>query len=75
MNAVANMMAGALLGMGILGAIILIGLASAGDLDHPEYPRLQRCTEDVVLICIGDFHYGYYETYICGPAIDDYLGE
>ena len=33
---------------------------------------IPRCTEDVVLMGGGQFIDGRYETYGCGPAMDDY---
>lgn len=46
----------------------------AGDtlLTDIESPDLPRCTEDAVLVGIGDFDNGRWTEYTCGPAVDDY---
>ncbi len=31
-----------------------------------------QCHEDVVLVGVGDFENGRWDSYICGPAVDDY---
>ena len=38
-------------------------------------PNLPRCTEDAVLVGIGDFEDGRWTAYACGPAVDDYEGK
>ncbi|MCK5127379.1 MAG: hypothetical protein KAR42_14080 [candidate division Zixibacteria bacterium] len=32
-----------------------------------------RCPEDAVLVGAGQFESGYWDSYECGPAYDDYL--
>ncbi len=33
---------------------------------------IPQCHEDVVLVGVGDFENGRWDSYICGPAVDDY---
>ena len=35
--------------------------------------RIPQCYEDAVLVGIGDFDNGRWDTYVCGPALDDCL--
>lgn len=34
---------------------------------------LPQCAEDVVLVGVGDFENGRWSSYVCGPAVDDYV--
>lgn len=37
-------------------------------------PDVSRCAEDVVLVGCGEFEEGRWSYYICGPALDDFIG-
>ena len=50
----------------VFGVIMLVALLTADP--------IPRCYEDQVLVGIGQFDTGRYETYVCGPAMDDYEG-
>lgn len=34
---------------------------------------LPKCQEDEVLVGVGDFAYGHWTAYECGPAVDDFM--
>ena len=70
-----NLAAGFLLGIMTVLMLSFIITVTSGDITHPDYPTLARCQEDQVLVGIGGFHRGHYERYICGPAVDDFLGD
>jgi hypothetical protein len=38
-----------------------------------EERNVAACQEDQVLVGTGDFEGGYWEAYVCGPAVDDYV--
>ncbi len=52
-------------------AFMILALSVALYLDH--IVTFPQCQEDVVLVGIGDFEDGRWDSYICGPAVDDYL--
>ena len=37
-------------------------------------PLVPRCAEDTVVVGQGDFEEGRWSYYICGPALDDFIG-
>lgn len=62
---------------GIIGALVLalfatvlwLGMRIDDDLENFELPR---CQKDSVLVGVGNFEYGYWDSYECGPAADDF---
>ena len=50
----------------MLGILTFASIAS--------FPRTPQCAEDVVLVGVGAFDNGRYDSYECGPAFDDYVG-
>lgn len=44
----------------------------AGGSDASE--AIPTCTEDSVLVGTGNFESGRWSDYVCGPAVDDYMG-
>ncbi len=58
----------------ILGLLVLVMFFSfLGDfLADLIITPLPQCQEDVVLVGIGNFENGRWDSYICGPAVDDY---
>ncbi len=50
--------------------VIVIGLAQYLE----SLVIIPQCHEDVVLVGIGDFENGRWDSYTCGPAVDDFEG-
>ena len=51
-------------------AIFLVAIWFAVYIDH--LITIPQCHEDVVLVGVGQFENGRWDSYICGPAVDDY---
>ena len=50
-------------------ALILLG---ANAIIEEVGTVMPRCPEDSVLVGVGQFERGYWDSYECGPAVDDY---
>ena len=52
--------------------ILLILLVFWGNVERDQHRRVPRCSEDSVLVGTGEFNAGLWDSYSCGPAVDDY---
>jgi hypothetical protein len=53
-------------------ALSILVLAFSASLYLAHLTHIPKCQEDVVLVGIGDFEDGRWDSYICGPAVDDF---
>lgn len=56
----------------VMLALLIFGVGLIGIADNVR--PVPRCPEDEVLVGVGDYSGGRYETYRCGPALDDFVG-
>ena len=59
---------------GFIIAISFFVLAITAAMYLERLMTIPQCYEDVVLVGIGDFENGRWDSYICGPAVDDFEG-
>ena len=57
----------------LLGLILALAVALLTGALETRYRPVARCPEDSVLVGAGQFESGYWDSYECGPAYDDYL--
>jgi len=53
--------------------ILILAAASLGFQLEAANARIPRCEEDQVIVGTGDFAAGQWTSYVCGPAVDDYI--
>lgn len=58
----------------VLALALVVGLMLDPNAGVSGYRLIPRCHEDQVIYGIGDFEAGRYEEYVCGPAMDDFVG-
>jgi len=58
----------------LLLSILLLVLSFEAGVASQRY-RIPLCPEDAVLIGVGEFEHRVWTAYVCGPAVDDYLGD
>jgi len=51
----------------------ILAAAALGVLLENANARIPRCEEDQVIVGTGDFAAGQWTSYVCGPAVDDYI--
>lgn len=55
-----------------LMALVIFGVGLIGIADNVR--PVPRCAEDEVLVGVGEYEGGRWQTYQCGPSWDDYEG-
>lgn len=54
----------------VCGALLIVGYGVAIATASVER-AVPACQEDVTLVGSGDFEFGRWSSYVCGPAVDD----
>ncbi|MCG8431039.1 MAG: hypothetical protein MJA29_07690 [Candidatus Omnitrophica bacterium] len=55
----------------LIVTVITGGLATYIAVEAYQAIQYPVCQEDQVLVGYGDFNNGHWDTYICGPAVDN----